>query len=346
MLEKMKDIKNLTRDDLKEVCVSRGVPAFHAQQVFEWLYRRRVDDFSLMPNLPIKFREYLKTAFCFSQVKALKKEVSSDGTVKFLMGLPDGLAVESVLIPEKKRRTLCVSTQAGCKFGCKFCVSGLNGFKRNLTPGEICGQLLAVEKDSGEKVTNIVFMGVGEPLDNFDYVMKAVAIFMDNRGLEIGKRKIVISTCGFVPGIEKLTESGAGLRISVSLHAADDKKRSQIMPVNKKWSTGQLMKALKKFYEKEKFAITFEYILISGFNSSEKDAEALSMYVKGVPHKLNIIPYNPSEHFDWNAPTGEEIGDFVDVLKSRGVFYTIRRARGADISAACGQLKAQFFPGV
>ncbi|PIV18261.1 MAG: 23S rRNA (adenine(2503)-C(2))-methyltransferase RlmN [Elusimicrobia bacterium CG03_land_8_20_14_0_80_50_18] len=337
----MKDIRNLTREELKEVCTSRGVPAFHAQQIFEWLYRKRVNDFSLMPNVPLKFREYLKTDFFISEVAVLQKEISSDGTAKFLLGLQDGLAVESVLIPEKKRRTLCVSTQAGCKFGCKFCVSGLNGFKRNLSPAEICGQLLAVEKESGEKVTNIVFMGVGEPLDNFDNVMKASAIFMDNRGLEIGKRKIVLSTCGVVPGIERLAESGAGLRISISLHSADDRKRSQIMPVNKKWNTGQLMKALKKFYEKEQFAITFEYILISGFNSSEKDAEALSMYVKGVPRKLNIIPYNPSEHFKWKAPTGEELGDFVGVLKEKGVFYTLRRSRGSDISAACGQLQAK-----
>ena len=337
----MKDIKNLTRDDLKEVCTSRGVPVFHAQQIFEWIYRHRVNDFSLMPNLPAKFREYLKTVFYFSEISVLKKEVSTDGTAKFLMGLSDGNAVESVLIPERKRRTLCVSTQAGCKFGCKFCVSGLTGFKRNLLPSEITGQLLAVEKDTGEKVTNIVFMGVGEPLDNFENLMKSVSIFMDNRGLAIGKRKVVVSTCGFVPGIERLMETAPGLRLSVSLHSADDKKRSKIMPVNKKYDTGKLMKALKKFYEQEKFAITFEYILISGFNSSEEDAIALSMYVKGVPHKLNIIPYNPSEHFEWKAPSGEEIGDFVDILKSRGVFYTIRRPRGRDISAACGQLKAQ-----
>ncbi len=338
---KLRDIKDLTREELGEVCRSRGVPVFHAQQLFEWMYRKKVFDFSLMPNLPVKFREYLKTIFYFSEIKVLKKEVSTDGTAKFLMGLPDGLAVESVLIPERKRRTLCVSTQVGCKFGCKFCVSGLNGFKRNLTPAEITGQFLAVEKDTGEKVTNIVFMGVGEPLDNFENLMKSVAIFMDNRGLEIGKRKIVISTCGFVPGIERLTETAPGLRISVSLHSADDKKRSKLMSVNKKYDTGKLMKALKKFYEKEKFAITFEYILMSGFNSSERDAVALSMYVKGVPHKLNIIPYNPSEHFDWKAPSGSEIGAFVNVLKSRGVFYTIRKPRGRDISAACGQLKAK-----
>ncbi|MBU3956644.1 23S rRNA (adenine(2503)-C(2))-methyltransferase RlmN [bacterium] len=337
----MRDIKNLTRENLEEVCRSRGVPVFHAQQLFEWIYRKRVNDFSLMPNVPVKFREYLKTVFYFSQMDVLKKEVSTDGTVKFLMGLPGGLAVESVLIPEKKRRTLCVSTQAGCKFGCKFCVSGLDGFKRNLTPGEITGQLLAVEKDTGEKVTNIVFMGVGEPLDNFENLMVSIAIFMDNRGFEIGKRKIVISTCGFVPGIDLLAARGAGLRISVSLHSADDKKRSEIMPVNKKYDTGKLMKALKKFYEKEKFAVTFEYVLISGFNSSEKDAAALSMYVKGVPHKLNIIPYNSSDYFQWKAPTGEEIGAFVEILKTRGVFYTIRRPRGRDISAACGQLKAK-----
>jgi len=340
----LRDVRNFAKEDFEDVCRQQRVPVFHAKQLFEWLYRKRVKNFDDMLNLPAKFRDYMGKAFYFPEMPLRKKEVSSDGTVKLLLGLEDGTGVESVFIPERSRRTICVSTQAGCRWGCNFCVSGLNGFERNLTAGEMVGQVLAAEEAASEKATNVVFMGVGEPLDNFDNLMTALDIMRDGQGLNMGKRKQSVSTCGVVPGIDRLAEKGGGIRLSVSLHSADDRKRSKIMPVNKKYDTGKLMASLKRFYAKEGLPVTFEYMLISGFNSSVEDAIQLSMYVKGVPHKLNIIPYNPSEYFDWKAPAAEEISDFTAVMKEKGVFFTVRKPRGRDINAACGLLKAQKSP--
>ncbi len=341
----LRDVRNFTKEDFEVVCRQQSVPVFHAKQIFEWLYRKRVKKFDDISNLPVKFRDYLSRTFYFPEMPVRKKEVSSDGTVKLLLGLEDGAGIESVLIPERARRTMCVSTQAGCRWGCNFCVSGVNGFERNLTAGEMVGQILAAEEATSEKATNIVFMGVGEPLDNFDNLITALDIMRDGHGLNMGKRKQTVSTCGIVPGIDRLTEKGGGIGLSVSLHSADDRKRSKIMPVNKKYSTGELMASLKRFYAKGGLPVTFEYLLISGFNSSAEDAVQLSMYVKGVPHKLNIIPYNPSEYFDWKAPAADEISAFAAVMKDKGVFFTVRKPRGRDINAACGLLQAKKCPG-
>ena len=333
------DIKNFSRVELTEIFGKLGVLKFHAKQIFEWLYRKRVEDFSKMTNIPKKLAAHLAGSYYFSSLKMLKREKSKDSTEKFLFGMAGGGAIETVLIPEKKRMTLCVSSQAGCRFGCAFCASGLNGFERNLRPSEIVNQYLAVSEIAKEKITNVVFMGVGEPLDNFDNVVKAVDIMRDESGINLGKRKIVISTCGISPAISRLAALGKGLRLSVSLHSADDGKRSRLMKVNRRYNTASLIKVLKEYTSKEGFPVTFEYILIKGFNVSEEDALKLGMFVRGVPYKLNLIPYNYNPFFEWKTPSKREIESFAGVLRSRKIFYTLRRPRGNDISAACGMLR-------
>lgn len=338
------DIKNLTRRELEGLLVKEGFPKFSSSQIFNWVYKKGIEDFSLMSNLSNRLKRYLTEKLYFSNIKIIKREKSSDGTEKFLFRLRDSSLIESVLIPEPKRNTLCLSSQVGCRFKCAFCVSGDGGFKRNLSVSEIVNQYLEIGRlIKPLSITNIVFMGVGEPLDNYNNVIKAVRIFMDGQGIYLGKRKLCISTSGIIPKIYSLAELGLGVRLSVSLHSAFNSVRNRIMPVNRKYPLPELMKSLKFFIKKEKFPITFEYLLIRGVNSSLKDADKLASLVKPLPCKINLIPYNPSPFFPWQAPLKEEIDGFRNKLKEKGIFFTLRKVRGWDISAACGQLKADFF---
>lgn len=343
----MQDIKDLTQCQLKTILTQEGFPKFSSTQIFGWIYKKRIEDFSLMTDISRNLRNYLKSNFCLSGLKLKSKRVSSDKTIKFLFALKDNSFVETALIPEGKRNTLCLSTQVGCKYKCNFCTSGLNGFMRNLSTSEIINQFLQVQNYiSPKKITNVVFMGVGEPLDNFDNLIKAIKIFMDSKGLYLGKRKICISTSGLIPQIRKLTQLGLGVRLSVSLHSADNRVRSCIMPVNKKYPLPDLMKALREFVKKEKFSITFEYILIKNLNSKKEDAVKLANLLKHMDCKVNFILYNPSPHFKWQPPTSHDLEEFNSILKKKGIFFTLRKARGQDIEAGCGQLRAQFKRGV
>jgi len=338
------DIKGLTRQELESLLVKEGFPKFSSSQIFNWVYKKRTEDFSLMSNLSNRLKKYLTGKFYSSNIKIIKKEKSLDGTEKILFKLKDASLIESVLIPEPKRNTLCLSSQVGCKFKCAFCVSGAGGFKRNLSVSEMINQYLEIGRLIHPlRVTNIVLMGVGEPLDNYNSVITAVRIFMDGQGIYLGKRKVCISTSGIVPKIYSLAELGLGVRLSVSLHSAFNSLRGRIMPVNKKYPLPELMKSLKFFIKEERFPVTFEYLLIKGVNSSLKDADKLASLVKHIPCKINLISYNPSPFFSWQAPLKEDIISFKDRLKSKGVFFTLRKPRGQDISAACGQLKADFF---
>ncbi|MCD6539649.1 MAG: 23S rRNA (adenine(2503)-C(2))-methyltransferase RlmN [Candidatus Omnitrophica bacterium] len=339
----MIDIKSLTREDLEKILFKEGFPKFSPIQVFTWIYRKRVEDFSKMTDLSKKLRKYLSENFYFSRLELKERKISLDTTEKFLFKLKDNSLIETVLIPEGKRNTLCISTQVGCKYKCKFCVSGLRGFKRNLEAPEIINQFLEVEDlISPEKITNIVFMGIGEPLDNFENLIRAIKIFMDNKGIYLGKRKICISTVGITPKIKKLIELSLGVKLSLSLHSAISEKRTKIIPVDKKYPLSEVLTALGEFVKKEKFPVTFEYILIKGFNSSREDAQELVNLSKKIKCKINLIPYNPSPYFDWQPPSEQEVGDFKKILKKEGVFFTLRRPRGKDIEAACGQLRARF----
>lgn len=339
----LQDIKNYTLDELEHFLASHNFPKYSAQQIFNWLYKKRVEDFSLMTNLSKKLRTFCENNFFFSRLECCEKISSLDGTEKFGFLLKDKNYIESVLIPDKSRYTLCISTQVGCKFRCKFCVSGVNGFRRNLAPSEIIGQYLYINDHIyPQRITNIVFMGIGEPLDNFDNVVKAISILMCNKGVYLGRRKICISTVGIPERIIHLADTGLKVKLSLSLHCADEEKRGRIMPIARKYPLDEIMGALKYYSKRNSYPITFEYILIKNFNTSREDALKLSRLVKRVPHKVNLIPYNENKYFSWQRPDKEEIEQFKNVLKKNSVFFTLRLPRGEDISAACGSLQANF----
>ena len=335
----MFNLKNYTLDELTSLLQSQGHPRFMGRQVFGWVYKRGVGDFDLMTDLSKDAREFLKKNFYFSKNSLLKKEKSLDRTQKFLFGLEDKNCIETVLIPESGRNTLCLSSQVGCKFNCNFCLSGQGGFKRNLEVYEIIDQYLNAISITGKKITNIVFMGIGEPLDNFTSIVKTVKILTEASGINFSKRRISISTCGLTPQIKRLAELHLGIRLSVSLHSAIDRVRSRIMPVNRKYPLAGLMKAVKVFIHQEKYPVTFEYTLVKGLNCSLQDARKLAQLLRGINCKLNLIPLNYSST-KIQSPSEKEINDFKKELKKNGVFFTLRKSKGQDIRAACGQLRA------
>ncbi|MCK4912834.1 MAG: 23S rRNA (adenine(2503)-C(2))-methyltransferase RlmN [Candidatus Omnitrophica bacterium] len=338
----MEAIYNFTEKDLKDKLTSNGFPGYTGRQVFEWVYKKRVSNFDSMSNLSKKLKEFLRKSFSITKLKLIKKEKSTDKTEKYLFELEDGMAIEAVLIPEKERSTLCVSTQVGCKFKCLFCVSGQDGFKRNLTASEIIGQYFAVaDLKAPLKVTNIVFMGIGEPLDNFDNTIKSINILMNSAGINFSKRRISISTCGLVPEIKELAKLKLGIKLSVSLHSAENDIRDKLMPINKKYPIEELMLATREFSKVSKDLVTFECVLIEGINTSVDDARKLAKLLNRVNGKANLIPYNGSSP-EIKAPTQEQLDIFTQELKDRSAFFTLRKSRGQDINAACGQLKVKY----
>lgn len=337
----MESIYNFTENELKDRLTSKGFPGYTARQVFEWVYGKKVQDFNLMSNLSKELRGFLKKNFSIHKLDLIKKEKSSDRAEKFLFKLEDNLAIEAVLIPEKIRSTLCVSTQVGCKFRCLFCTSGDMGFKRNLTAGEIINQYVSVSSlKASFKITNIVFMGIGEPLDNFENTIRSINILMDSAGINFSKRRISLSTCGLVPEIKKLAKLKLGVKLSISLHSADNSIRNKLMPINKKYPIEELIPAIREFSKTSKNPVTFECVLIQGINTSINDAKKLAKLLNGVNGKANLIPYNGACS-KFEAPDKETVDIFGQELKRRGVFFTLRKSRGQDINAACGQLRAR-----
>jgi len=342
-------IYGTTLSGLRECMQEWGQPAYRAAQVLEWLYAKRVEGFAQMTSLPAALRASLEERFGFATLEPIRVLGSEDTTRKYLFRLGDGALIETVLIPASPalygetsdRRTLCVSTQVGCAYGCKFCASGLDGWSRNLTAGEIVGQIVRVEKLSGERVSNLVFMGMGEPLANFKNLQPALEILNAPWGVEIGARRITISTSGLAPQIRLLAELPMQVRLAVSLHGATDVVREQIMPVNKKYPLAQLLEACEYFAERRKQRITFEYILIRGVNDRVEDAAALVEVARRVDAKVNCIPYNTVEGLAWERPEEAQQDAFMAVLKRGGVAATLRREKGHDIAAACGQLRRQ-----
>jgi len=335
------DIKNFTSEELIKVLEKGKFPKFYAKQIFIWIYEKRVEDFHLMTDLSKENRDVLRNMFYFSNLELLKEETSSDGTKKFLFGLEDGLSIESVFIPEVKRSTLCLSTQVGCKFDCSFCVSGKKGFKRDLKVSEIINQYLFIaDKIRPDKITNIVFMGIGEPLDNFDNTIKTIKILTKQRGLCLAARRISISTCGLVPEIYKLAELDLKIKLSVSLHAANNDLRNQLMPINKKYPLELLVPAIEQFSKISNHSVILEYVLMKDRNTKKEDAVELAQLIVETGAKLNIIVYNGSS-LDFLPPQEEEINNFKNELNKKGIFFTLRKSRGQDINAACGQLKSK-----
>ncbi|MDP9292440.1 MAG: 23S rRNA (adenine(2503)-C(2))-methyltransferase RlmN [Verrucomicrobiota bacterium] len=342
-------IKAIPREELEARLASLGEPAFRAKQLLDWIFRRRVSSFSEMTNLPAPLREKLDAEFSLGALQMMRKLGSNDTTQKFLFRLEDGSLIESVLIPaslslygdRSDRLTICVSTQVGCAFGCKFCASGLDGFSRNLEPDEIIDQILEVEKLSAAKINNIVFMGMGEPLANFTNLMRAIAVINSPWGINIGARHITLSTSGLAPRIRDLADQPLQIRLAVSLHGATDAVREQIMPINRKYNVETLMEACVYFQERKKQRITFEYILIEGINDTAVQAIALATHARRLNAKVNLIPYNHVEGLPWKKPSLRRQEFFLAALVGRGVVATIRREKGEDIDAACGQLRLQ-----
>lgn len=352
MAETRQSIRSLTLDDLAERFAIFGQKPYRAKQVIEWLYAKRVKDFASMTNLPAPLREQLAGEFSFDSLEVIRVLGSEDITRKFLFRLSDGALIESVLIPASPalygetsdRRTLCVSTQVGCAYGCKFCASGLDGWSRNLHAGEIVEQVLKVEEISGERINNIVFMGMGEPLANFANVMKGIQIINAHWGVNIGARHITLSTSGLAPQIRQLAEQPLQVRLAISLHGATDEVRAQIMPVNRKYPLSVLLEACEYYSDRKRQPIFLEYILIENINDRPEDAEALARITRRFESKVNCIPYNTVEGLPWTRPSEERQDIFMNVLRAHGTRATIRREKGHDIAAACGQLRRQTMP--
>ena len=335
----MKNIKDYNLDELKEELILLGEKKYRAEQIFKWLYVDKVKEFDEMTNLSLELREKLKKEYTMCNFKILKKQESTDGTKKYLFDVLDGNAIETVLMQYHHGKTICVSSQIGCKMGCKFCASTGIQFVRSLTSGEIVEQILAVEQDIGDKVSNIVFMGIGEPFDNYDNVMNAIKIINNQKGLNIGARHISISTSGLVPMIYKFADEELQCTLSISLHATNDEKRSSMMPINNRYNIKELMEACKYYISKTNKRISFEYALAKDNNDNLEDAKELVKLLKGMLCHVNLIPINKIENGKYTKSSNENIIRFRDFLNENGIVATIRRELGSDIDAACGQLR-------
>lgn len=343
MIEKI-NLLNLNEKELEDLVVSLDMKKFYGKQIFNWLHQKLIRNLNDMTNISLANRELLSEKCYIPFLNLLKHQVSKiDGTEKFLFGLEDGNSIESVVLKHKDRTTLCISSQVGCAVNCGFCATAIGGFKRNLEVHEILNQFYTIErrlKKQGRELTNIVFMGMGEPLLNLDNVIKAIEIFSSEKGMNISKRRITISTSGIVPGIEKLLEKKLPVELALSLHCAIDEKRSELMPINKRFPLEDIFTVLQEYQRQTKRRITFEYILINNYNVSETDALYLADFVHNFDHILNLIPYNPVDGKEYERPSQKKIDRFYSYLKDvRKVNVTIRGEKGTDIDGACGQLR-------
>lgn len=333
----MIDLKSMTLPELRETLQAMGEPAFRGKQVFSWLSRGAAS-FSEMSNLPQALRERLEKACPLAAPKVARKQVSAkDGTIKYLWELSDGNCIESVLMRYHHGNTVCISSQVGCRMGCTFCASTIAGKVRDLTPGELLDQVVFTQKDSGASISNIVLMGIGEPMDNLDAVLKFLEIVNCPDGLNIGMRHISLSTCGVLPGIRRLAELGLQLTLSVSLHAPDSETRSRIMPVNRAYDVEELFAACHDYFEKTGRRISFEYAMIDGVNDQDWQADLIAKRLRGMPGHVNLIPLNEVEESPFRP--SRRIAAFQKRLESHGLTATVRRSLGGDIDAACGQLR-------
>lgn len=335
----MNNIKNYTFEELKEELKALEEKPFRAEQIFHWLYVEKVKSFDEMTNLSIELREKLKQNYTMCNFNIIKKLESVDGTKKYLFDVLDENAIETVLMEYHHGKTICVSSQIGCKMGCKFCASTGIPFVRSLTAGEIVEQLIAVEQDTGDRISNIVFMGIGEPLDNYDNVIKAIHIINHPKGLNIGARHISVSTSGLVPRIYDLAKENIPCTLSISLHATNNEKRSSMMPVNNAYKIEELIQACKDYIKVTNRRISFEYALAKDNNDNIEDAKELVKLLKGMLCHVNLIPINKIENGKYTKSTNENIIKFRDYLNDHGIVATIRRELGSDIDAACGQLR-------
>ena len=344
------DLRNLTQDEIVQFVESLQQPAFRGRQIMAWLYRPGITDFSQMTDLAKDFRATLAEHAYMSQFLDPLIQRSTDGCVKFAFTLDDGKVIESVLIPEPDRNTLCVSAQVGCAMNCSFCLTATMGFIRNLTPSEIVNQVCAVgeflrNEPKGkligpDHVTNLVFMGMGEPLNNIENLIKSISILTEQRGLDMTNRRITVSTCGIANKMMQLGEQ-TNVNLAISLHAVDDKTRDSLMPVNNRFSLEELLQACRDYPMAKRKRIMFEYVLLKGINDSDEEAHELARILKGIPCKINLLPYNESPGLPFKSPSRNRVYAFQKIVRDEGYSVFIRTSRGEDISAACGQLAKQ-----
>lgn len=334
------DIKSMNIEELEQLLQAWGEPKFRGKQIFDWLHQKQVDSFEEMTNLPKSLREKLEEKAAINGVEIVRRLVSQiDGTRKYLFALADGAIIESVWMQYEHGNTVCISTQVGCRMGCKFCASTLDGVERGLTAGEMLSQIYAIQKDCGERVHGTVLMGSGEPLDNYENVLKFLRLINDPKGQNMGQRHITLSTCGLVEQIDRLAEEDLQITLAVSLHAPNDAIRTQTMPIAKVYSMEQLLAACRRYAEKTKRRITFEYALIHGVNDRDEQARELAGKLKELLCHVNLIPVNDVKERNYCRSSSEQVKRFAAILNDTGVETTVRRKLGSDIDAACGQLR-------
>lgn len=335
-----KDIRSYTFEQLNTEMQEIGEKSFRSKQIYSWLHEKLVDSFEEMTNLSKALREKLEQSYEIRKVSMLERQVSAlDGTNKFLFELYDGNVVESVLMRYKHGNSVCISSQVGCRMGCRFCASTLDGLERNLTPSEMLGQIYEIQKISGERVSNIVIMGTGEPLDNYENFVTFIHMISDEHGLNISQRNITVSTCGIIPNMKKLAEENFQITLALSLHGSNQEKRKKLMPVANKYELTDVLEACDYYFKKTGRRITFEYSLVHGVNDTEEDAEELIRILKPRNCHLNLIPVNPIKERDFEKPTRQHAEKFKNKLEKNGINVTIRREMGSDIDGACGQLR-------
>jgi 23S rRNA (adenine2503-C2)-methyltransferase len=337
------DLKNLSPSELGGFITLFGKERYRSTQILRWLYQKRVRSIDGMTNLSRKFRQKLNQVGFISTLYSLHVEQARDGTKKFLFQLEDGHRIESVLIPDKKRLTLCLSTQVGCALGCRFCLTGKNGWKRNLTVSEIINQILSVRETLADKIsiTNIVLMGMGEPLANYENTLKAIELMVHPDAFKFSSRKITLSTVGLLPELERLSKEKISFRLAISLNASDEETRSHLMPINRRYPLKKILEACRIFPLRRRARITFEYVMIEGINDSPQDAKRLLKILRGIPSKVNLIPLNEALGIPFKRPSEEKVIRFQEILMEGGLHVIVRRSKGSEISAACGQLQGK-----
>jgi len=340
MKPSLPDMAELELHELEAGLESGGRERFHARQLYRWIYRRGVTDFGRMTDLSRTLRQQLPTEFAVTTPSVVADERSTDGTRKFLLELADKRRIEAVFIPDTPSMTFCISTQVGCAMACDFCLTGKMGLVRNLTAGEIAGQVrvLAAATDLLDRPFNIVLMGMGEPLHNYDNTMKALRMLHAEHGLAVSPRRVTLSTVGIVPGLERLAREPLMPNLAISLHATTDEQRTRLVPPNRKYSLADILDTCRNFPLKKRSRITFEYVLLDGFNDTPEDARRLVRLLSGIKAKVNLIPLNPAPGIPYDRPSDERVGRFAQVLADRHVTVSVRKSRGRDIRAACGQL--------
>ncbi len=338
---KKTDLKNLSPSELEQVIAPFGKERYRTTQILKWLYKEGVHSIDEMTNLPKRLRQAMDQVCTLSSLSTRRVEQAKDGTKKFLFELADGNCIESVLIPDKKRLTLCLSTQVGCALGCRFCLTGKKGWKRNLTVSEILNQVLAVRETLNEEasLTNIVLMGMGEPLANYENVLKAVRLMTNPDAFKFSARRVTLSTAGLLPELEALARERISFRLAISLNATDEQTRTQVMPINRRYPLREVLEVCRRFPLRPRARITFEYVMLEGINDSSQDAKRLVKLLRGIPSKINLIPLNEAPGIPFRRPADETVRRFQEHLMAGGLAAIVRSSKGADISAACGQLQ-------